>query len=118
MHSFARTQNNATLHGLMPENEVWLHTTPAQELGLKDGDRVRLENADGVTSLPVRVRVTEGIRDDCAYMVHGFGQRSKSLRRARDRGASDTQLMTRVKVDPLMGGTGMRVNFVRPVKEA
>ena len=29
MHSFARTQNNATLHGLMPENEVWLHTTPA-----------------------------------------------------------------------------------------
>jgi thiosulfate reductase / polysulfide reductase chain A len=116
MHSFARTQNNATLHGLMPENEVWLHTTPAHELGLRDGDRVRLENTDGVKSLPVRVRVTEGIRDDCAYMVHGFGQRSRSLRRARDRGASDTQLMTRVKVDPLMGGTGMRVNFVRPVK--
>ena len=40
------------------------------------------------------------------------------LRRARDRGASDTQLMTRVKVDPLMGGTGMRVNFVRPVTAA
>jgi thiosulfate reductase/polysulfide reductase chain A len=118
VHSFARTQNNATLHGLMPENEVWLHTTPAQELGLKDGDRVRLENADGVKGLPVRVRVTEGIRGDCAYMVHGFGQRSKSLRLAKDRGASDTQLMSRVKVDPLMGGTGMRVTFVRPVKEA
>jgi hypothetical protein len=26
--------------------------------------------------------------------------------------------MTRVKVDPLMGGTGMRVNFVRPVAPA
>ncbi len=118
MHSFARTQNNATLHGLMPENDVWLHTTPAREMGLRDGDRVRLHNEDGVVSLPLRVRVTEGIRDDCAYMVHGFGQRSKSLRRARDRGASDTQLMTRVKVDPLMGGTGMRVTFVRLVKEA
>ena len=118
MHSFARTQNNATLHGLMPENEVWLHTQAGRELGLRDGDRVRLHNEDGVVSLPLRARVTEGIRDDCAYMVHGFGQRSKSLRRARDRGASDTQLMTRVKVDPLMGGTGMRVTFVRLVKEA
>lgn len=118
MHSFARTQNNVTLHGLMAENDVWLHTKPAQDLGLRDGDRVRLENQDGALSLPLRVRVTEGIRDDCAYMVHGFGQRSRSLRRARDRGASDTQLMTRVKVDPLMGGTGMRVNFVRPRKEA
>jgi thiosulfate reductase/polysulfide reductase chain A len=118
MHSFARTQNNDLLHGLMPENDVWLHTRPARALGLRDGDRVVLENQDGVRSLPVRVRVTEGIRDDCAYMVHGVGQRSRLLRRARDRGASDTHLMTRVKVDPLMGGTGMRVNFVRPVKEA
>jgi thiosulfate reductase/polysulfide reductase chain A len=118
MHSFARTQNNDQLHGLMAENDVWLHTKPAQALALRDGDRVVLENQDGVRSLPIRVRVTEGIRDDCAYMVHGFGQRSRLLRRARDRGASDTNLMTRVKVDPLMGGTGMRVNFVRPVKEA
>ena len=91
VHSFARTQNNATLHGLMPENDVWLHTTSARRRsGSQDGDRVVLENADGVQSLPVRVRVTEGIRDDCVYMVHGFGQRSTSLRRARDRGASDT----------------------------
>ena len=106
VHSFARTQNNATLHGLMPENEVWLHTKPARELGLADGDRVRLENADGVEGLPVRVRVTEGIRDDCAYMVHGFGQRSKALRRARDRGASDTQLMTPRQGRPAHGRHG------------
>ncbi len=67
----------------MPENEVWLHTAAGRaSSALQDGDRVVLENADGVKSLPVRVRVTEGIRDDCAYMVHGFGQRSKSLRRA------------------------------------
>ena len=85
VHSFARTQNNETLHGLMPENEVWLDTKPAAELGLADGDRVVLENADGVKSLPVRVRVTEGIRDDCAYLVHGFGQRSKPCAGARPR---------------------------------
>jgi thiosulfate reductase/polysulfide reductase chain A len=48
-------------------------------------------------------------------MVHGFGHRSAALRLAAGRGASDTGLMTRVAIDPLMGGTGMRVNFVRPV---
>jgi thiosulfate reductase/polysulfide reductase chain A len=63
----------------------------------------------------VRVKVTEGIRGDAAYLVHGFGHRAPALRRAHNKGISDTALMTRVSVDPLMGGTGMRVNFVRPV---
>jgi thiosulfate reductase / polysulfide reductase chain A len=116
MHSFGRTENNATLNSLMSENEVWLHTAPASQLGLKDGDRVALENQDGVRSEPVRVKVTEGIRGDAAYLVHGFGHRSRALHRAYKKGISDTSLMTRATVDPLMGGTGMRVNFVRPVK--
>jgi thiosulfate reductase/polysulfide reductase chain A len=33
------------------------------------------------------------------------------------KGADSNQLMTRVKVDPIMGGTGMRVNFVSFRKE-
>jgi len=115
MHSFARTQNNERLHALMSENEVWLHTSVAAEHGLRAGERAVLENEDGVRSLPVLVRVTEGIRRDCAYLVHGFGQGGRWMRLASGRGASDTALMTRVKVDPLMGGTGMRVTFVRPV---
>ena len=75
-----------------------------------------LENSDGVKSPPVTLRVTEGIRSDCLYTVHGFGHRSESMRLAFNRGASDTALMTKVAIDPLMGGTGMRVNFVRPLK--
>ncbi len=118
VHSFARSQNNEALHALMPENEVWFATQTAREFGVKDGERVILENADGVRSQAVRVKVTEGIRRDCAYLVHGFGQMSGSLTRAFGRGASDTSLMTRVSVDPLTGATGMRVNFVRPVKTA
>jgi thiosulfate reductase/polysulfide reductase chain A len=97
----------------MPENEVWMQTKVAQKLGLKDGQRVVLENTDGEKSLPIRLKVTEGIRADCAYVVHGFGQRSAMLSRAAGKGASDTDLMSQVQVDPVMGGTGMRVNFVR-----
>ncbi len=116
VHSFARSQNNKILNALMPENEVWLHTSVARDFGVAEGQRVILENGDGVRGNPVLVKVTEGIRRDCAYLVHGFGQRSRALRRAFGRGASDNALMSRVSVDPLTGGTGMRVNFVRPVK--
>lgn len=116
MHSFARSQNNASLNALMAENEVWFHSAIAKTFGIATGDRVVLENGDGIKSDPIRVRVTEGIRSDCAYMVHGFGQKSKSLRLAGGRGASDNGLMSQVSVDPLTGGTGMRVNFVRPVR--
>jgi thiosulfate reductase/polysulfide reductase chain A len=117
VHSFARSQNNATLNGLMPENEAWVNAPAGLACGLSDGQRIILENEDGVRSQSIRVRLTEGIRPDCIYMVHGFGQRSKQLRHAFGRGASDTDLMTRVKVDPLMGGTGMRVTFVRPLAQ-
>ena len=113
VHSFARSENNAWLSELMPENEVWMNSDAARDLRLEDGLRIVLENQDGVKSLPVLVRITPGIRRDCVYMVHGFGHQSRALRRAYHRGASDTQLMTRIGIDPLMGGTGMRVNFVR-----
>jgi thiosulfate reductase/polysulfide reductase chain A len=37
---------------------------------------------------------------------------------ANGRGASDATLITRYVLDPISGGAGMRVNFVRLVKEA
>ena len=113
VHSFARSENNEALNALMSENDLWVSTSSARRFGFGDGDTVVIENTDGVRSSPVRLKVTEGIRNDCVYMVHGFGQKSRALRRAYGRGASDTELMSRVKVDPIMGGTGMRVNFVR-----
>ena len=113
MHSFGRTQNNAWLDDLMPENQVWVSTKNGLSLRLNDGDVVTLENQDGFRSDPIHVRVTERIRDDCAYMVHGFGAIAPKERKAYRRGTSDTKLLSRVAVDPIMGGTGMRVNFVR-----
>jgi thiosulfate reductase/polysulfide reductase chain A len=45
-------------------------------------------------------------------MVHGFGHKNKKLTRTFGSGASDSQMITNVMIDPLMGGTGMRGNFV------
>jgi thiosulfate reductase/polysulfide reductase chain A len=112
MHSFSRTQTNPLLSDLMSENAVWLNATEAARLGFRSGDYVRLRNQDGVLSNRILVKATERIRPDCVYMVHGFGHTSKGLRSTLDKGASDAQLLTRYKTDPLMGGTGMHVNFV------
>ena len=113
MHSFSRSENNSWLNDLMPENQVWVHTQIAAKFGVQDGQRIILENQDGAKSLPIAVRATEAIRSDCAYMVHGFGAQGQGLTKAYKKGASDTQLITRVAIDPIMGATGMRVNFVR-----
>ncbi len=113
VHSFARSENNAWLDDLMPENQVWIGPAFAKANNVQDGERVVLRNQDGITSSPLHVRVTEAIRNDCAYMVHGFGAVAPKLRKAHGKGASDTPLISRVKVDPIMGGTGMRVNFVQ-----
>ncbi len=112
MHSFSRTHSNRLLSDLMSENAVWVNHTTATRLGIASGDYVRLRNQDGVVSNRIQVKATERIRPDCVYMVHGFGHTSKGLRHAYQKGASDAQLVTQYKTDPLMGGTGMNVNFV------
>ena len=118
VHSFSKTQNNWILLEMDPENEVWLHPGEAKKLGVRHGDYVWLENPDGVREGPVRVRVTERIRPDCVYLVHGFGHKSPGMRLAHGRGASDTALQTRYDLDPVSGGAGLRNNFVRVVPGA
>ena len=112
VHSFSRTQTNPVLRDAMAENEVWVNAWAGARLGVKSGDYVRLRNQDGILSNRVKARVTEAIRPECVYMVHGFGHTSRGLRSAYGKGASDAQLITRYETDPLMGGTGMNVNFV------
>jgi len=97
---------------MMNENEVWVNTNTAARHELANGQFIRLKNQDGVVSNRIRVKVTERIRPDCVYMVHGFGHTSKGLKHAFGKGASDAQLITRYATDPLMGGTAMNVNFV------
>ena len=112
VHSFSRTQTNPILADVMSENAVWVNAGVARRLGLRSGDVVRLRNQDGIASNPVKVKATERIRPDCVYLVHGFGHTARGLRRAFGKGASDSQLLTRYRTDPLMGGTALNVNFV------
>jgi thiosulfate reductase/polysulfide reductase chain A len=113
MHTFGRTINNPNLVDLMNENKLWVNPKVAKIWGLQPDQEIWLKNQDGkISSFPIKVRITERIRHDSVYMVHGFGNTEKELTRGFGRGASDSELITRVKYDPIMGGTGMRENFV------
>ncbi len=116
VHSFARTQNTPVLHGREPENAVWTHPTTAVAFGVEQDEYVEIVNAEGVRQGPVRLKVTARMRPDAVYITHGHGRNNRQLSRAWKDGADDSALMTRYAVDPLCGGTAMRVNFVRLVR--
>jgi thiosulfate reductase/polysulfide reductase chain A len=117
MHTFGRTTNNPLLTDLKDENEVWINKKVAREWGIRNNEYVYLENQDGVISNKIRAKVTERIRHDSVYMVHGFGHSQKQMKASFKKGADDSALITKVQIDPIMGGTGMRVNFVTFRKE-
>jgi thiosulfate reductase/polysulfide reductase chain A len=113
MHTFGRTQNNPYLFDLMDTNSVWINPKTAQLWGIENGTEIWLQNQDGVVSeFSTSARITERIRPDSVYMVHGFGHNRNVLSRAFGKGINDMPLITQIKIDPIMGGTGMRNNFV------
>lgn len=116
-HTFGRTTNNRLLSEVFDENAVWVNAAVAAKWRLRDGERVYLTNQDGVRStFSAPVKVTERIHPDAVYLVHGYGHRAQELTFAHGRGIDDAELVTRYKVDPIMGGTGVNVNFVTFVR--
>ena len=119
LHTFSRTTNNFMLTDLHKENDLWINAKKGKELGLKSGDYVYLVNQAGIKSPGrIRVKLTQRLRDDAVYMYHGFGVHSKAMSRADGKGIADDDLITDIAIDPLMGGTAMRRNFVKIVKGA
>ncbi|MCK7521757.1 MAG: hypothetical protein MZV64_30770 [Ignavibacteriales bacterium] len=121
VHTFSRTQTNPLLHEPdAGERGLGQRRHGGAGSGLKNGEYVRLKNQDGVRQQP---RQGQGHRSasgpTCVYMVHGFGHTSKMLQaRATARAPATRSSITRYATDPLMGGTGMHVNFVTFEKEA
>ncbi len=118
VHTFNRTNNNAWLAHEIPENPLWVNDESAKKLGLKDGDRVFLENQTGKRSAnSTIVKVTPGIRKDALYIAHGFGTFNPAMTVGYGKGIDDNSLNTKAKIEGETGIGGMRINFVRIVKD-
>ena len=119
MHTFGRTTNNRLLSRALPgERGLDERATTARgrwPTPLQDGDRVMLVNQDGV---PIRTRCGSRSPSASAPTASTWSTasatRAKGLTLRRTGAAPPTRaLVTRFKVDPVMGGTGMNVNFVQ-----
>ncbi len=118
VHTFNRTNNNAWLAREMPENPVWINDAIAAKMGLKDGDRVFLENQSGKRSASSSpLKVTPGIRRDCIFIAHGYGTFNPAMQVGYNKGIDDNALNTKINHEGETGVCGMRINFVRIVKD-
>lgn len=101
------------LHEHVPENDLWIHPEPADRLGIRSGDL--LEVASSVGRVRLKARVTDEIRPDCVFMLHGFGKKSPWLRRVHGVGAADAVLLE-TAWDKVSGNAAMHETFVRVAK--
>ena len=98
-HTHTRTQNNALLLELKPDNPLMINIATAKALALSDGNPVWVESKYG--KVKAKVKVTEGIHPEVVGSQHGFGHWALGSL-AKGAGTSDTALRP-CKSDPLSG---------------
>lgn len=107
--------NNSLLVEFQPTNRLWLHPDAAREVGVVDGDVVRVESPEGTQK--IRVFVTDKTRPDTVYMHTGFGVLSTGLSRIYGEGACIAELLED-NFDQISGNMAMHESFVTVEKEA
>jgi len=117
VHSHGKTESNPWLNTIISEPHLWVNETTGRSMGLKNNDEVIVENQDGIKSDKIKIMMTPGMRPDAVFLPHGFGGNDRGLLNYTRRNVSDNNLISQYNTDPISGGTGLRVNFVRLIKE-
>ena len=82
----------------------------AQLISLDGSDTVEVVSSVG--ALRLRAKVTQEIRPDCVFMLHGFGKRSPWLKRVYNQGGADAAILE-TAWDKVSGNAAMNETFVR-----
>ncbi len=90
-HTQGHTVSNPLLCELMSQNCLWINTTAARQLGIKEGDTVTVsQNGQSGTMCS---KVTDGIHPEAVFMCHGFGRRLRTGAHATVFGLADNRFM-------------------------
>ena len=109
-YTHANSTANPWLFDFAPENRLWINPIGAKSAGVADGDRVEVQS--NVGKIELRVMISQEIRPDCVFMLHGFGKRSPWLKRAYNTGGSDAVLLE-TSWDKVSGNAAMHETFVK-----
>lgn len=116
VHTQGHTVNNTLLNEQMPENVLWLNKAIAEKMRISDGEEVEVSSTG--YSARIKVKLTEFVHPEAAFMVHGFGHNLSVETRAFGKGVSDNSLMPGgLEIwDPAGGGVAMQEHFVKVKK--
>lgn len=109
LHTHVSTQNNLYLNERLSENVAWINSKRAKDLGISDGNMVKISSSRGEGK--IRAFVSDLIHPDCVFLLHGFGHESKGLGRAYKKGVSDALLQENI-TDMIGGSPGFHETFV------
>lgn len=107
--SQGNSTNNPWLNQFAPTNSLWLNPSAADNLGIADGDRVEVASTVGAVRL--KAKVTQEIRPDCVFMLHGYGKKSKWQRLVAGNGGCDAELLE-TAWDQVSGNAALHETFV------
>lgn len=124
-------ENSKWAREILHENRLWMNKERASQLGLKNGDKVRVKSSSG--SVTTRVLTTNRIHPDSVALAEGLGHTAfgKVARAQKFRSKdSDTQLiwwgkkgkgvnpyvLIEPRVDPVGGGQASKDTVVHVVK--
>ncbi len=98
-HTHTRTQNNAWLLDIKPNNPLVIHPETARRLGIAEGDEVWVESPHG--RVKAQAHLTRRIHPEVVGAQHGFGHTALGSN-ARGRGSA-FGVLNETKSDPLSG---------------
>jgi len=105
----ANNTNMSWLNVFEPENHLWIHPLTARSLAIEDGDRVEVSSTAGTVRL--KAKITQDIRHDCVFMLHGYGKHSQLQRLVYEVGASDAEVLECYE-DEVSGNAAFHETFV------
>ncbi|MEG6586462.1 molybdopterin-containing oxidoreductase family protein [Dendrosporobacter sp. 1207_IL3150] len=111
--SHTSTANNPYLLQIAKDynlERLWINTSKAAELGIKDGDNVTVES--DLAQRSIKVKVTERIHPDAVFLPMGYGSFAKGLKTAANFGVSMNDFAP-FRLEPISGHCMMAEAVVR-----
>ncbi len=109
-HTHISTQNNLYLNELVSENPLWISKKSAEKLGIYHNQPI-VVSSDRYEG-EMHAKVTEFIRPECVFMLHGFGHQVPFAGRSYNKGQSDAAFMENI-TDAVGGSPAFHETFVR-----
>ncbi|MCK8825007.1 molybdopterin-dependent oxidoreductase [Fuchsiella alkaliacetigena] len=95
-------------------NRIWMNRAKAEELGINDGDKIKLTSP--IATKEVKVKVTERVHPDTLYMPAGYGNKTPYYETAQKIDSLNPNDLTPYQTESIAGHAMMQEVIVKAEK--